>query len=127
MANKLLGFIPVPPDIQPQSRVQDLKARLDWGEPALTIIDARDHNAFNQGHISGAVSMPVMKLVDQAKANLEPERDIYIYCEVDEETEGAAALLREAGFQNVSELRGGLSAWKAMGYPVDGPASLMQA
>jgi rhodanese-related sulfurtransferase len=123
--NKLLGFIPVPPELQSQSRAQDLKARLDWGEPALTIIDARDRSAFNQGHISGAVSMPIMELVDSAKMNLEADRDIYVYCEVDEETEGAAALLREAGFQNVSELRGGVSAWKAMGYPIEGIASLV--
>jgi rhodanese-related sulfurtransferase len=40
-----------------------LKKRLDWGEPALTIIDVRDREAFNTSHITGAVSLPLSQLV----------------------------------------------------------------
>jgi hypothetical protein len=31
-------LIPIPATLKANSRVQDLKKRLDWGEPALTII-----------------------------------------------------------------------------------------
>lgn len=115
----LLGIIPTPGPIQAQSRVYDLKARLDWGEPALTIIDARDRTAFNACHITGAVSIPVASLVTQAQANFELNRDIYIYGETDDETAIAAETLRQAGYSRVSELRGGLAAWKAVSYPVE--------
>jgi rhodanese-related sulfurtransferase len=40
-----------------------LKERLDWGEPALTIIDVRDRDAFNISHICGAISLPLNELV----------------------------------------------------------------
>jgi 3-mercaptopyruvate sulfurtransferase SseA len=50
---------------------------------------------------------------------LELGRDIYIYGETDEETATAAAQLRAAGYRNVSELRGGVAAWKAVGFPVE--------
>ncbi len=113
-----IGF-PTPPSLQSKSRVQDLKARLDWGEPALTIIDVRDHMSFGYEHITGAISMPASSLVSGAKASLEKERDIYLYGETDEETEASAEILREAGFYAVAELRGGLSAWKAVGYPTE--------
>lgn len=112
------GF-PTPPSMQPQSRVQDLKARLDWGEPALTIIDVRDRQAFNHEHITGAISIPASALVSIVESNLEKERDIYIYGETDDETSAAVETLREAGYTAVSELRGGLPAWKAMGYPTE--------
>ena len=115
----LLGIIPTPAPMQPQSRVYDLKSRLDWGEPALTIIDVRDRASFNASHITGAVSIPASALVSQASANLELERDIYIYGETDEESAAAAETLREAGFNHVSELRGGLAAWKAVNYPTE--------
>jgi rhodanese-related sulfurtransferase len=115
----LLGIIPTPAPMQPQSRVYDLKSRLDWGEPALTIIDVRDRASFNASHITGAVSIPASALVSQASVNLELERDIYIYGETDEESAAAAETLREAGFNRVSELRGGLAAWKAVNYPTE--------
>lgn len=111
--------IPTPAPLQAKSRVYDLKERLDWGDPALTIIDVRDRSLFNQNHIMGAIPMPMDELVDRALTSLELDRDIYVYGETDEETAVAAALLREAGYRNVSELRGGHAAWKAVGYPVE--------
>jgi rhodanese-related sulfurtransferase len=106
--------------MQPQSRAYDLKSRLDWGEPALTIIDIRPTSEFNQSHIQGAISLPMESLVARAPKTLEMSRDIYIYSDSDEETATGAAQLREAGYSNVSELTGGLAAWKAVGYPVEG-------
>jgi len=112
-------MIPTPPPMQAQSRVYDLKARLDWGEPALTIVDVRDHSQFNDRHIVGAISMPVDEVVERSLDSLELDRDLYVYGETDDETAEAAAKLRNAGFMNVSEIRGGLAAWKAVGYPIE--------
>ena len=111
--------IGIPRPLQAQSRVYDLKARLDWGEPALTIIDARDRTLFNISHIMGAVPMPPNEPANRVLNKLELGRDIYIYGETDEETAVAAAQLRAAGYRNVSELRGGVAAWKAVGFPVE--------
>ncbi|HEY9621757.1 MAG TPA: rhodanese-like domain-containing protein [Crinalium sp.] len=122
---RFFGFIPVPPTLQPKSRVHDLKARLDWGEPALTIVDARDRTHFNSHHIQGAISMPLDRLTDSALTSLGLGRDIYIYGETDDETAIAAARLREAGFLHVSELRGGVAAWKAVGFPVESFVKVM--
>jgi rhodanese-related sulfurtransferase len=102
-----------------QSRVYDLKARLDWGEPALTIIDVRDRREFNLSHIMGAVPMPLDEPTDRILGKLELGRDIYLYGATDEETASAAAQLRAAGYRNVFEIRGGLAAWKAVGFPVE--------
>jgi hypothetical protein len=41
-------FIPIPEPIQNKSRVGALKKRLDWGEPALTIIDVRTSRELNK-------------------------------------------------------------------------------
>lgn len=108
-----------PTPLPKQSRIYDLKARLDWGEPALTIIDVRDRIQFNLSHIMGAVPMPPNEPTHRVLTKLEPGRDIYIYADTDEETAVAADQLRQAGYQNVSEIRGGLAAWKAVGFPVE--------
>jgi rhodanese-related sulfurtransferase len=115
----LLGIIPTPPPLKARSLVYDLKARLDWGDPALTIIDVRDRSEFHFSHILGAISLPLNELVARASSSLELTRDIYIYGETDEETAQAATELRTVGYQNVAELRGGVAAWKAVDYPIE--------
>lgn len=116
-SHQVVIMITFPEPLKSKSRVNDLKTRLDWGKPALTIIDVRSREAFNTNHIMGAISLPIDELVDRALINLELVRDIYIYGSTDEETATAANLLKEAGYQNVAELLGGLAAWKAAGFP----------
>jgi rhodanese-related sulfurtransferase len=115
----LFGIIPTPTPLKPKSRVYDLKARLDWGEPALTIIDVRDRQEFAINHVMGSVNLPLAQVVDLALLNFELTRDIYICGDTDEEIAEAAAALRSAGFTSVSEVQGGVPAWKAVGYPVE--------
>jgi rhodanese-related sulfurtransferase len=119
MAN-LLQFLVLPEAIQDRSSVESLKNRLDWGEPALTIVDVRDRNAFNTSHIMGAIAIPMQELVTQARGSLELIRDIYVYGETEKETAEAASQLREAGYQHIAELVGGLAAWRRAEYPIDG-------
>ncbi|MGL5065051.1 MAG: rhodanese-like domain-containing protein [Microcoleus sp.] len=118
--DKLPDLTPTPPGLKAQASSHDLKSRLDWGEPALTIIDVRDRESFNNSHIMGALPMPMDELVERAQSSLEPIRDIYIYGESDEQTAEAAKLLREAGFRKVAELKGGIPAWKQIDGPIDG-------
>jgi rhodanese-related sulfurtransferase len=99
---------------------------LDWGEPALTIIDVRDRSQFNLSHITGAISMPLHELPARTLDCLEFDRDLYVYGDIDEEAAEAAAKLRIAGYRQVSELRGGLPAWKAVGYPIEATLTTSQ-
>jgi rhodanese-related sulfurtransferase len=115
----LFGIIPTPTPLKPKSRVYDLKARLDWGEPALTIIDVRDRQEFAINHVMGSVNLPMAQVVELALLNFELTRDIYVCGDTDEEIAEAAAALRSAGFTSVSEVQGGVPAWKAVGYPVE--------
>ncbi|HEY9672091.1 MAG TPA: rhodanese-like domain-containing protein [Waterburya sp.] len=123
--DKLPNVTPTPPGQQmPQSSAQALKQRLEWGEPAFTILDVRDRSAFNASRIMGAMPMSMEFLPQRALETLEPRREIYVYGDSDEQSAQAASKLREAGFNSVSELKGGLAAWKAIGGPTEGNAEL---
>ncbi|MEM7760451.1 MAG: rhodanese-like domain-containing protein [Cyanobacteria bacterium P01_A01_bin.40] len=113
-------FFPIPEEIQYRSSVSTLKKRLDWGEPALTIIDARSRVLFDINHILGSISMPMNEPNDLTLASLELSRDLYVYADTDKETAIAAQNLRHHGYQKVSELIGGLDAWKKANYPIVG-------
>ncbi|MBD2383986.1 rhodanese-like domain-containing protein [Cylindrospermum sp. FACHB-282] len=100
--------------------VHDLKSRLEWGQPAFTIIDVRDRHVYNHSHITGAIPIPLDDLVSRAKSALHKERHIYVYGEHDAHTAHAAQVLRTAGFTDVSEIKGGLNAWTTVGGATEG-------
>ena len=124
VSNVVGNVVPIPsqPHIEPQSDAHTLKSRLEWGEPAFTILDVNDRQTYNQGHIMGAMPMPLDQLVERAEPSLAKSRDIYVYGENDQKSAEAAQLLRSAGFEHVSQLRGGLAAWKEIGGPTEGIA-----
>lgn len=115
----LFSFFATAKTVEPRSSVFHLKNRLDWGEPALTILDVRARAAFNRGHIMGAMSMPADELLARP-LDLAKSRDIYVYATDDAEAAEAAAKLRSAGYGNVSVLQGGLAAWKVAEGAIEG-------
>ena len=111
---KLFGLFSSRTPLESAASPSELKKRLDWGEPALTIIDIRGRKAFGECHITGAASIPDAVLVETLSANLELKRDIYVYGSNDRQSLEAALRLRAAGYQSVADLKGGLPAWKAI-------------
>lgn len=107
------------PELHNQASPVELKSRLINGEPGLTIIDVRNPDQFRDCRIMGAVNMPTESML-QMVSKLEPTRDIYVYSGSDEETAEAANSLRQAGFQRVAELKGGIEAWSQIGGPLEG-------
>jgi rhodanese-related sulfurtransferase len=122
---KQMGKVtPVPTDLDAVASPSDLKARLEWGEPALSILDVRDRPAFNYERITGSVLIPIEDLVDQAQSAFEPNRDLYVYSDSDAQTVEAVTQLYSAGFKQVSAIKGGLPAWKAISGQTEGQVSL---
>jgi rhodanese-related sulfurtransferase len=105
--------IPTPPPATAKSSAQALKERLQWGEPGLTIIDARDRESYLEERITGAMLMETVE-------NLSKDREIYVYSTNDQEAETVANKIRQEGFESVSQLQGGLAGWKAIQGPTEG-------
>lgn len=116
---KIFGLFSTRAPLKSAVSPSELKKRLDWGEPALTIIDTRSRKDFSEGHITGAASIPDAVLVESVSASLELERDIYVYGSNDKQSSEAALRLRRAGYRSVANLKGGLPAWKAVGGSVE--------
>ena len=114
--------VPTPPAavVHHQATAHELKSRLNWGEPNLTILDVRDREAYDDCRILGALNTPLNILPDAADMTLQHKRDIYVYGESDEQSQMAAEKLRQAGFHQVAELQGGIQAWMEIGGSIDG-------
>ena len=99
----------------------DLAADLAAGAAGLVVVDTRQPWAFDEAHIAGAVNLPHATIDDDLAPTLDPEARYVTYCwgpACNASTRGAANLAA-LGFR-VKELIGGLSAWQAEGFPIDG-------
>jgi rhodanese-related sulfurtransferase len=96
----------------------ELKALLESGRRApVHLVDLRPAQAFREGHVPGARSMPLAEL--GARAREIPPGQIVLYCDCSaHEIESAYNLLWNLGWNDVRALADGLGGWRARGYPV---------
>jgi glyoxylase-like metal-dependent hydrolase (beta-lactamase superfamily II)/rhodanese-related sulfurtransferase len=105
--------------IVPFMSLGELQRCLESGKENLVVIDVRERDAFEQGHIPGAWLLPRGQLELRVNQELtDPTRRILCYCEFGRVSTLATATLRQMGFQGAVALDGGMKAWREAGYPV---------
>ena len=89
--------------------VLELKARRDTGED-LFVLDVREPHEYQINRIEGSTLIPLGDLPDRF-TELDPNREIVAQCKSGMRSARAAAFLRDQGFKNVRNLKGGILAW----------------
>ncbi|WP_292730626.1 rhodanese-like domain-containing protein [Methanoculleus sp.] len=89
------------------------------GNPGFVVIDVRRPDEFAGGHIPGAINIDSADFSEHLDA-LDRNGTYLVYCQRGGRSAGVRELMREAGFREVYEIEGGMSAWKAAGLPVAG-------
>ena len=103
----------------PFMSLEELKSCLDSGADDLMVLDVRERDAFDAGHIPGAHLLPRGQLELRVNQELtDPTRRILAYCEIGRVSTLATATLRQMGFQSAVALDGGMQAWREAGYAV---------
>lgn len=103
----------------PMLDAQVLKDQLEGGE-RLQLLDVRPAADFNGewGHIPGARSFPLEELPSRLD-ELERDGPVRLVCRTDRRSAQAAALLADVGFVDARVIEGGMTAWRARGWPVE--------
>lgn len=101
----------------PQLSVRELQNERDSAE-RLQVLDVREPAEWKTGHIEGAVHIPFYR-VSTNSGSLDRERPVAVICGSGVRSSLAASLLQRAGFSDVRNVTGGMSAWIAAGLPVD--------
>jgi len=96
----------------------ELRRRVEGGDGDLIVLDVREKDAFELGHIPGARLLPRGQLELRVDKELpDPTARIVTCCELGRISTLAAATLRAMGFQRAVALDGGMKAWTEAGYP----------
>lgn len=83
------------------------------------LVDVREDSEFREGHILDARHIPLGSLRKRL-GELEnyKEKPIIVCCRSGQRSASACGLLRKEGYQNVTNLKGGVMAWQNAGLPL---------
>ena len=81
-------------------------------QPEVVVLDVREPDEFDNGHIPGAVLLPLGSITERSAAELIPSLDstVLVYCRSGNRSKKASAALAELGYVNVYEF-GGINDW----------------
>jgi molybdopterin/thiamine biosynthesis adenylyltransferase/rhodanese-related sulfurtransferase len=92
----------------PEITVRELKEKLDRGED-IKVLDVRDPHEYQVANI-GAPLIPLNELPERMH-ELNQNDEIAVHCKTGGRSARAVKLLRDAGFTNVYNVKGGITAW----------------
>lgn len=93
---------------------RDVQQRVRNGEQ-IVILDVREANEWNLGHIPGAVYLSRGVLETTIEQRLSRDATIVLYCASGNRSALAAASLCEMGYENVASMAGGFRDWVGTG------------
>ena len=78
----------------------------------VVILDVREQNEYDGGHIPGAVLLPVGSIDEAAAAEVIPDKDstVLVYCRSGNRSNTASSALAELVYTNIYEF-GGINTW----------------
>ncbi len=89
--------------------VKELKHLIDSGT-SINLIDVRESYEYDFCHIEGSRLIPIRQIL--ARVNeLSPDGEYIFYCHVGERSAWVVNSLRQHGFKNVKNLKGGIDQW----------------
>ena len=102
--------------VVPFMSLTELKASLDGSRGDLMVLDVRERDAYEAGHIPRALHLPRGQLELRVNDELkDPTQRILVCCEFGRISTLAAATLRTMGFLGAVALDGGMKAWREAG------------
>ena len=98
--------------------VNELKTKMDE-TPDLCLIDVRENEEWQAGHIAKATHIPKDKIMNKI-VGVEPNKTkpIYLHCKAGVRSLYAAERLIELGYTDVYSVDGGILAWVEAGFAI---------
>jgi molybdopterin/thiamine biosynthesis adenylyltransferase/rhodanese-related sulfurtransferase len=97
-------------------------------EGEVAVVDVRERDEWEEGHIPGALHIPRGNLESRIEGAVpDKSRPVLLYCSGGNRSAFAAKTLEELGYENVLSVAGGFTDWKRNGLPFELPRALDEA
>jgi rhodanese-related sulfurtransferase len=94
---------------------KDLQVLMESKAGEITVVDVRDLSEFQEGHIPGAINIPVAELASQSN-QLEKEKTIVVTCNSGGRSYNAYRKLMKLGYEKIAQTI--FQDWKDQGLPI---------
>ncbi len=101
----------------PASAVDVTEAQRRLASREAVLIDVREPDEWQEGHVAGAAHIPLGDLTARL-AEVPRDRPVLLFCRSGNRSGRATALLREQGYDQATNVEGGITAWQRAGLPV---------
>ena len=93
-------------------KISQEKAKEMMDSQEVIILDVREQDEYDGGHIPGAVLLPVGTIDETTAAEVIPEKDstVLVYCRSGNRSKTASSTLADLGYTNIFEF-GGINTW----------------
>ena len=99
-------------DVSIQEAIELMEQKSD-----LVILDVRTVAEFEDGHIEGAINVPVDELATRLD-ELSKDDELLVYCRTGNRSGSAVSILSDAGYTKIYHMHEGISVWIQQGHPV---------
>ena len=76
------------------------------------IVDLRDSDTFNSGHITSSISVPAKDISRRSNELVKTDKSIVLVCETGGASTNAGETLKKEGLEKILILKGGINEWK---------------
>ena len=82
------------------------------------IVDLRSSEAFNSGHITASINIPVNDVSGRSNEIINSTKSVVLVCETGSSSTNAGETLKKEGLKDIFILRGGINEWKMSNLPL---------
>jgi rhodanese-related sulfurtransferase len=123
-SNEIISLQPAVSSITPSATITSASLPLEVSpeqalqmqEEGAFILDVREQNEWDEGHVKGATLIPLGELPNRL-TELPNDQQIIVMCRTGKRSAQGRDLLFANGFTQVTSMAGGITAWSAAGLP----------
>jgi rhodanese-related sulfurtransferase len=116
----VVGILVFGPKATPSIEINPAQAYQKY-QQGVFFLDVRSQEEWEQFHLAKSTLIPLDQLPNRM-SELPKDREIVVICLSGHRSQSAVAIMQQAGFTRVAYMSGGLQAWIAAGYPIQGNA-----
>jgi phage shock protein E len=118
IAIALIAFFGSQPSGSLAAEIDTASAYQLYQQKGAFFVDVREQSEWDTFHIPGTTLIPLGELPNRL-SELPKDQKIVVVCRSGNRSATGRDILKQAGFNNVTSMAGGVTNWRAQGYPIE--------
>jgi rhodanese-related sulfurtransferase len=102
----------------PAAEINTAQAYQIYQQKSALFVDVREQSEWDSFHIPNTTLIPLGELPNRLN-EIPKDRQIVVVCRSGNRSASGRDILKQAGYTNVTSMAGGVTDWKAKGYPIE--------